>query len=52
MLTAISRSSGVPAFPIRPARSVSHRPCDRCTRARGGFLSIPASLASSCAATL
>jgi hypothetical protein len=52
MLTAMSRSAGAPVPPIRPARSVSHRPCDRCTRAEGGFRSAPASVASSCAATL
>ena len=52
MLTAMSRSCGAPVLPIRAARSGSHRPWDRCTRARGGFWSTPASAASSCAATL
>jgi hypothetical protein len=61
MLTATSRPAaagvaGVAGFaglvPIRAARSVSHRPPARCTRATGGLSSTPASAASSCAATL
>ena len=47
MLTAMSRAWAGWAVPILAARSVSHRPSDRCTRASGGLSLTPASVASS-----
>ena len=52
MLTARSPPSAAGVVSIRAARSVSHRPLARCTRATGGLSSTPASAASNCAATL
>ena len=52
IVTAMSCTSAGGVVPMRAARSVSHTPADRWTRAVGGCSSTPASTDSSWAATL